>query len=77
MKANQLSPLLQRLSECKGKWLRRAEYWLYFFLVPLGTICGGNGKLVASKNLNENLDEEGGFFTMMVVVNQYRLASDF
>ena len=47
-----------------------------FFLVPLGTICGG-GKLVASKNLNENLDEEGGCFTMMVVVNQYRLASDF
>ena len=47
-----------------------------FFLVPLGTICGC-GKLVASKNLNENLDEEGGFFTMMVVVNQYRLASDF
>ena len=28
-----------------------------FFGVPLGTICGGNGKLVASKNLNENLDE--------------------
>ena len=32
------------------------ENWL-FFGVPLGTICGGNGKLVASKNLNENLDE--------------------
>ena len=30
---------------------------LAIFLVPLGTICGGNGKLVASKNLNENLDE--------------------
>lgn len=48
----------------------------YFFGVPLGTICGGNGKLVASKNLNENLDE-GGFFTMMVVVNQYWIGSDF
>ena len=75
MKANQLSPLLQRLRDWKTKWLRRTENWL-FFGVPLGTICGG-GKLVASKNLNENLDEEGGFFTMMVVVNQYRLASDF
>ena len=75
MKASQLSPLLQRLRDWKTKWLRRTENWL-FFGVPLGTICGGNGKLVASKNLNENLDE-GGFFTMMVVVNQYWIGSDF